>query len=76
MNVPLSKELGLFTIAAILVIHDELCLSKIQNSLFGRGANPMTVATRAAQQPGLLVRKQYARGEDLHWNEGAFKTTR
>ena len=51
MNVPLSKELGLFTIAAILVIHDELCLSKIQNSLFERGANPMTVATRAAQQP-------------------------
>jgi hypothetical protein len=35
-----------------------------------RGANPMIVATRAAQQPGLLVRKHYARGEDLHWNEG------
>jgi hypothetical protein len=32
MNVPLSKELGLFTIVAIPVTHDELCLSKIQFS--------------------------------------------
>jgi hypothetical protein len=32
MNVPLSKELGLFTIAEIPVTHNELCLSKIQFS--------------------------------------------
>ena len=32
MNVPLSKEHGLFTIWAILVTHEELCLSKIQFS--------------------------------------------
>ena len=32
MNVPLSKEHGLFTIWAILVTHDKLCLSKIQFS--------------------------------------------
>jgi hypothetical protein len=55
MNDPLSKELGLFTIAAILVTQDELCLSKFQNSILERGATPMIVATRAAQQPGLLV---------------------
>jgi hypothetical protein len=33
----------------------------------------MIVATRAAQQPGLLFRKHSARGEDLHWNEGLSK---
>jgi hypothetical protein len=33
----------------------------------------MIVATRAAQQPGLLVRKHSARGEDLRWNEGLSK---
>ena len=75
MNVPLSKEHGFFTIWAIPATHDELCLSKVQNSIFERGANPMIVATRAAQQPGLLVRKHSARGggEDLHWNEGLSK---
>jgi hypothetical protein len=58
----------------ILRTHDELCLSKVQNSIFERGANPKIVATRAAQQPGLLVRKHSARrGEDLHWNEGLSK---
>jgi hypothetical protein len=37
MNVPLSqKKNGLFTIWAILVTHDELCLSKFQNSIFDR----------------------------------------
>jgi hypothetical protein len=46
MNVPLSKEHGFFTIWAIPATHDELCLSKIQNSIFERGANPMIVATR------------------------------
>jgi hypothetical protein len=76
MNVPLSKEFGLFNIAAILVTNDELCLSKIQNSIFDRSVHYMIVATRAAQQPRPLVRKHFARGEDLHWNEGAFKTTR
>jgi hypothetical protein len=75
MNVPLSKELGLFTIAAILAAHDELCLSKIQNYVFDRTVHYMIVAKRAAQQPGLLVRKHSARG-DLHWNEGAFKARR
>ena len=40
MNVPLSKELCLFIIAAIPATHDELCLSKIQNSIFERAANP------------------------------------
>jgi hypothetical protein len=70
MNVPLSKEHGFFTIWVIPATHDELCLSKVQNSIFERGANPMIVATRVAQQPGLLVRKHSARGEDLHWNEG------
>jgi hypothetical protein len=73
MNVPLSKEHGFFTIWAIPTTHDELCLTKVQNSIFERGANPMIVATRAAQQPGLLVRKHSARGEDLHWNEGLSK---
>jgi hypothetical protein len=34
----------------------------------------MIVATRDAQQPGLLVRKHSARGEDLHWNEGLSKS--
>jgi hypothetical protein len=49
MNVPLSKELGLFIIAAIPATHDELnCLSKIQNSIFERGGNPMIVATRSS----------------------------
>jgi hypothetical protein len=67
MNVPYSKELGLFTIAAISVTHEELCLSEIQNSIFDRSVHYMNVATRAAQQPGLLVRKHSARG-DLHWN--------
>jgi hypothetical protein len=33
----------------------------------------MIIATRAAQQPGLLVRKHSARREDLHWNEGLSK---
>jgi hypothetical protein len=33
----------------------------------------MIVATRAAQQPGLLVRKHSARGEDLDWNKGLSK---
>jgi hypothetical protein len=33
----------------------------------------MIVATRAAQQPGLLVRKHSARAEDLDWNEGLSK---
>jgi hypothetical protein len=47
MNVPLSKELGLFIIAAISATHDELCLSKIQNSIFERAANPMIVARRS-----------------------------
>jgi hypothetical protein len=73
MNVPLSKERGFFTIWAIPATHDELCLSKVQNSIFERGANPMIVATRAAQQPGLL-RSSFENtppgGEDLHWNEG------
>jgi hypothetical protein len=32
----------------------------------------MIVATKAAQQPGLLVRKLSARG-DLYWNEGCFE---
>jgi hypothetical protein len=74
MNVPLSKEHGFFTISAIPATHDELCLSKVQNSIFERGANPMIVATRAAQQPGLLVRKHSpGGGEDLHWNEGLSK---
>ena len=74
MNVPLSKEHGFFTIWAIPATHDELCLSKVQNNIFERGANPMIVAKRAAQQPGLLVRKHSARGgEDLHWNEGLSK---
>jgi hypothetical protein len=76
MNVSLSKEHGLFTIWAILMTHDELCLSKIQNSIFERGANPMIVATRAAQQAGLLVRKHSIRGgEQRDWNEGASKAT-
>ena len=66
MNVPLSKEHCLFTIWAILVTHDELCLSKIQNSIFDRSVHPTIVATRAVKQPG----------EDLHWNEGAFKVAR
>jgi hypothetical protein len=35
--------------------------------------NPMIVATRAAQQPGLLVRKHSARGGGLHWNVGLSK---
>jgi hypothetical protein len=74
MNVPLSKEHGLFTIWAIPATHNKLCLSKVQNSIFERGANPMIVATRAAQQPGLL-RKHSAKAEYMHWNEGAFKTT-
>jgi hypothetical protein len=73
MNVPLSKEHGFFTIWAIPATHDKLCLSKVQNSISERGANPMIIATRAAQQPGLLVRKHSARGEDLHWNEGLSK---
>jgi hypothetical protein len=73
MNVPLSKEHGFFTIWVIPATHDELCLSKVQNSIFERGANPMIVATRVAQQPGLLVRKPSARGEDLNWNEGLSK---
>ena len=37
---------------------------------------PMIVATRAAQQPGLLVRKHSAGwggGGGLHWNEGLSK---
>jgi hypothetical protein len=50
-----------------------ICLSKVQNAIFERGAHPMIVATRAAQQPGLLVQKHSARGEDLHWNEGFLK---
>jgi hypothetical protein len=62
MNVPRSKEHGLFTIWAIPVTHNELCLSKIQNSIFDRSVHYMIVATRAAQQPGLLVRKDSARG--------------
>jgi hypothetical protein len=37
----------------------------------GYGHTELIVATRAAQQPGLLVRKHSARGgEDLYWNEG------
>jgi hypothetical protein len=62
MRVPFSKEHGLFTISAIPVTHDELCLSKIQNSIFDRSVHYMIVATRTAQQPGLLVRKHSARG--------------
>jgi hypothetical protein len=62
MNVPLLKEHGFFTIWAIPATHDELCLSKVQNSISERGANPMIIATRAAQQPGLLVQKHSARG--------------
>jgi hypothetical protein len=62
MKFPHSKEHGLFTIWAIIVTHDELCLSKIQNSTFERGANPMIVTTRAAQQLGLLVRKHFKGG--------------
>jgi 3-methyladenine DNA glycosylase Mpg len=62
MNVSLSKEHGFFTIWVIPATHNELCLSKVQNSIFERGANPNIVATRAAQQPGLLVRKHSARG--------------
>ena len=40
MNVPVSKEHGFFTIWTIPATHDELCLSKIQNSIFEIGANP------------------------------------
>ena len=57
-----AQQPGFFTIWAITATHDELCLSKVQNSIFERGANPMIVATRAAQQPGLLVRKHSTRG--------------
>jgi hypothetical protein len=76
MNVPLSKEHGLFTIWAILVTHDELCLSKIQNSIFVRSVHPTIDETRGVKQPGLLVRKHSIRGEELEWNEGPFKATR
>jgi hypothetical protein len=73
MNVPLSKEHGLFTIWAILVTHDELCLSTIQNSIFDRSVHPTIVATRAVKQPGLLVRKHSARGEDCTGMRGLSK---
>ena len=69
MNVPLSKELGLFTIWVIPATHDELCLSKVQNSIFERRANPRELLSNLASSfentpPG---------GEDLHWNEGLSK---
>ena len=40
MNVPLSKEHGFFTIWAIPATHDELCLSKVQNSFSKEALTP------------------------------------
>jgi hypothetical protein len=67
MNVPLSKELCLFTIAAIPANTQRTLF--VQNSIFDRSVYYMIVATRVAQQPGLLVRKHSARGggSALEW---------
>jgi hypothetical protein len=74
MNIPLSKELGLFTIAAIPATHDKLCLSKIQNSteVFTTWSLPRERLSNLASS----FENTLPGGEDLHWNEGAFKTTR
>jgi hypothetical protein len=75
MNVPLSKEHGLFTTWRIFVTHDELCLSKIQFSTeaFTPRSLPRERLSNLASSFG---NTPPGGGEDLHWNEGAFKAAR
>jgi hypothetical protein len=67
MNVPLSKELGLFTIAAIPVTHDELCLSKIQFSTEAFTHDRCHESGSATWPPHS---KTFNQGEELDWNAG------